>query len=96
MAARRWKGGSRLEPPLYLLSEDDLWCDDTRRRIALAIGNWLIAANATHRRIESLQLWELEAVAEAATVEYTKARCERYDQEERNQSSEPRPDRLVG
>lgn len=86
---RRWRGGSRAEPPLYEPSAADQWCNETRKRVALKIGDWLIKSGITHRRIDSLQLWELEGMAEAAMIEYTDARCERYQAEE---ESEPPPD----
>lgn len=97
---RRWKGGSYAEPPLYEPSLDDQWCNETRRRVALKIGDWLIKSGITHRRIDSLQLWELEGVAEMAIAEYTDARCERYtaeEERERQQSSSSTvlPDRLL-
>src|SRR5712664_999408 len=89
---RRWKGGSYAEPPLYEPSLDDQWCNETRRRVALKIGDWLIRSGITHRRIDSLQLWELEGVAEMAMAEYT-------DEEERERqqssSSTVLPDRLL-
>jgi hypothetical protein len=46
---------------------DDEFTNHCRRESALAIGDWLVGANALQRPIKTLQLHELEAMAEAAT-----------------------------
>jgi hypothetical protein len=76
---RRW---SKTHPPPYTISADDRWCNETRRRGAQAIGAWLLSAGVPpSRTIYSLQLWELEGLAEAVVVAYIAACAERYEAE---------------
>lgn len=91
---RRWKGGSRVEPPLYKLSANDQWCNQTRRRLALKLGELLVQNNVLHRQIGSLQMPEMEAIVECVAAEYTVARSERYDTEEAAETTPALPDRL--
>lgn len=75
---------SRWEPPVYKLSIDDEWCNETRRLAAAAIGKWITESGPAvlNLRVRDLQQWILEALAEEAIGIYAVRRSERFQKEE--------------
>lgn len=93
---RRWKGGSKWEPPLYKLSENDEWCNATRERCIDAMGKWLEESVKLNRPIASLTRIEMGAMVQAVTDEFTQCRSERYTKEQEAIEEVSQSDLLFG
>lgn len=48
--------------------DDDKWLNFARREAALAIGRWLVGKNLLERKVRTLRIEDLDAMAEAATA----------------------------